>query len=206
MDEGHRCWCNVVPMSLVPRAGRDPRHRRHDQNGCRPRHRGSFGRFDGWQQRRRSYSRSGDGSAFPPENFRLHRSAACYPTMAEALKIIAISRCKDPQGFRAAQTRFLSYRGFAKPAAADRGVGDRIVAGEFGRLLRLIGQREIGRRRHHRTSACANLRAVHRGVGDRAHAQRDVGSLLRRGRSLGRRELPPSRGRDVGRGTRAGGE
>jgi hypothetical protein len=41
---------------------------------------------------------------------------------------------KTPQGFRAAQTRFLSYRGFAKPAAADRGVGDRIVAGEFGRL------------------------------------------------------------------------
>jgi ribosomal protein S18 acetylase RimI-like enzyme len=34
--------------------------------------------------------------------------------MAEALKIVAISRYKDPQGFRAAQTRFLKYRGFAK--------------------------------------------------------------------------------------------
>jgi mercuric reductase len=57
VDAGHRCWCNTVPMELVPRAGAI-----RDTRGL----------------------------------IKMIDLVHVYPTMAEALKIVAISRYKDP--------------------------------------------------------------------------------------------------------------
>jgi len=95
ISAGHNCWCNTVPMSLVPPRRRNPRHSRHNQDGRRCRNRRSA--VLRW-------------SVIPLEKSSTRRPLGCvstrrsdfiellhvYPTMAEALKIIAISRRKDP--------------------------------------------------------------------------------------------------------------
>jgi len=94
--EGHPCWCNTVPMSLVPRAGaiRDTRgiikmvadHKTEEVLGV-------------------SMVGSNAGEVIHEAAMALRFRAKVhdfidllhvYPTMAEALKIIAISRFKDP--------------------------------------------------------------------------------------------------------------
>jgi mercuric reductase len=93
---GHLCWCNTVPMSLVPRAGaiRDTR---------------GFIKMvaDAETDEVLGVTMLGSGAAEVIHEaamalrFRatLHDFIALlhvYPTMAEALKIVAISRYKDP--------------------------------------------------------------------------------------------------------------
>ena len=94
--EGHPCWCNTLPMSLVPRAGaiRDTRgiikmvadHRSEEVLGV-------------------SMVGANAGEVIHEAAMALRFRAKVsdfidllhvYPTMAEALKIIAISRFKDP--------------------------------------------------------------------------------------------------------------
>lgn len=94
--EGHPCWCNTLPMSLVPRAGaiRDTRglikmvadHKTEEVLGV-------------------SMVGSHAGEVIHEAAMALRFQAKVrdfidllhvYPTMAEALKIIAISRFKDP--------------------------------------------------------------------------------------------------------------
>ena len=94
--EGHPCWCNTLPMSLVPRAGaiRDARgiikmvadHKTEEVLGV-------------------SMLGSNAGEVIHEAAMALRFRAKVrdfidllhvYPTMAEALKIIAISRFKDP--------------------------------------------------------------------------------------------------------------
>jgi len=94
--KGHECWCNTVPMSLVPRAGaiRDPR--------------GLIKMVaDANTSEVLGVSMVGNSAAEV-----IHEAAMAlrfratihdfidllhvYPTMAEALKIVAISRYKDP--------------------------------------------------------------------------------------------------------------
>ena len=94
--EGHPCWCNTVPMSLVPRAGatRDTRgiikmvanHKTEEVLGV-------------------SMVGVNAGEVIHEAAMALRFRANVrdfvdllhvYPTMAEALKIIAISRFKDP--------------------------------------------------------------------------------------------------------------
>ena len=93
---GHPCWCNALPMSLVPRAGaiRDTR--------------GVVKMVANAETHRvLGVTMVGNGAAEV-----IHEAAMAlrfgaslhdfvdllhvYPTMAEALKIIAISRFKDP--------------------------------------------------------------------------------------------------------------
>lgn len=94
--EGHPCWCKTIPMSLVPRAGaiRDPRgiikmiadDKTEEVLGV-------------------SMVGSNAGEVIHEAAMALRFRAKIadfidllhvYPTMAEALKIIAISRFKDP--------------------------------------------------------------------------------------------------------------
>lgn len=93
---GHPCWCNTLPMSLVPRAGaiRDTRgmikmvadNDTHEVLGV-------------------SMVGPSAGEVIHEAAMALHFRATVqdfidlihvYPTMAEALKIVAISRYKDP--------------------------------------------------------------------------------------------------------------
>jgi mercuric reductase len=78
---GHTCWCNTVPMELVPRAGaiRDSR--------------GTI----------KMLADAGEVIHEAAMATRFHATIDdfidlihIYPTMAEALKIVAISRYKDP--------------------------------------------------------------------------------------------------------------
>lgn len=94
--EGHPCWCNTLPMALVPRAGaiRDTRgiikmvadHKTEEVLGV-------------------SMVGSNAGEVIHEAAMALRFRAKVrdfidllhvYPTMAEALKIVAISRFKDP--------------------------------------------------------------------------------------------------------------
>lgn len=94
--EGHPCWCNTVPMSLVPRAGaiRDTRgivkmvadDKTEEVLGV-----SMVG------------SNAGEVIHEAAMGLRFHAKVRdfidllhVYPTMAEALKIVAISRYKDP--------------------------------------------------------------------------------------------------------------
>jgi mercuric reductase len=93
---GHPCWCNALPMSLVPRAGaiRDTR---------------GFIKMvaDAESNEVLGVSMVGNhaGEVIHEAAMALRFRAAlhdfvdllhAYPTMAEALKIVAISRYKDP--------------------------------------------------------------------------------------------------------------
>lgn len=93
---GHRCWCNVVPMSLVPRAGAI---------------RDSAGMIkmvaDAQTDEVLGVSMVGHSAGEVIHEaamaMRFHAKIEdfvgllhVYPTMAEALKIVAISRYKDP--------------------------------------------------------------------------------------------------------------
>lgn len=93
---GHRCWCGVVPMSLVPRAGaiRDTRGMikmvADDDTG----------KVLGVSMVGNS---AGEVIHEAAMALRFHAKISdftellhVYPTMAEALKIVAISRHKDP--------------------------------------------------------------------------------------------------------------
>ena len=94
--KGHHCWCNTLPMSLVPRAGaiRDTRGiikmvadaKTHEVLGV-------------------SMVGSSAGEVIHEAAMGLYFRATLrdfinllhvYPTMAEALKIVAISAFKDP--------------------------------------------------------------------------------------------------------------
>jgi mercuric reductase len=93
---GHRCWCNTVPMSLVPRAGAI---------------RDSAGMIkmvaDSQTDEVLGVSMVGHsaGEVIHEAAMAMHFHAKIrdfidllhvYPTMAEALKIVAVSRYKDP--------------------------------------------------------------------------------------------------------------
>ena len=93
---GHKCWCNVVPMSLVPRAGAI---------------RDTAGMIkmiaDDETEEVLGVSMVGNsaGEVIHEAAMAMHFHAKIsdfiemlhvYPTMAEALKIVAISRFKDP--------------------------------------------------------------------------------------------------------------
>ncbi|MGC8667561.1 MAG: hypothetical protein ACP5VE_05545 [Chthonomonadales bacterium] len=96
LAEGRRCWCNVVPMELVPRAGAI-------------RNTEGFVKMvaDGRTEEVLGVTMVGHGASEV-----IHEAAMAmrfrakiadfvdqihvYPTMAEALKIVAISRYKDP--------------------------------------------------------------------------------------------------------------
>lgn len=94
--QGHPCWCNTLPMSLVPRAGaiRDTRgiikmvadSKTHEVLGV-------------------AMVGNSAGEVIHEAAMAIHFRAKvhdfiallhAYPTMAEALKIVAISRFKDP--------------------------------------------------------------------------------------------------------------
>ena len=97
MAAGHPCWCNTLPMELVPRAGaiRDAR---------------GFVKIvaDATTHEVLGVSMVGNsaGEVIHEAAMALHFHATLrdfidlihvYPTMAEALKIVAISRFKDPR-------------------------------------------------------------------------------------------------------------
>jgi mercuric reductase len=96
IDEGHRCWCSVVPMSLVPRAGAI---------------RDTAGMIKMVADRDTDEvlgvsmvgNSAGEVIHEAAMGLRFHAKISdfidllhVYPTMAEALKIVAISRYKDP--------------------------------------------------------------------------------------------------------------
>jgi mercuric reductase len=94
---GHRCWCNTIPVSLVPRAGAI-----HDPRG--------IAKMVIDDDTRRVLGVSlvmRDAAEVIHEAAMALRLGATvfdfidmlhvYPTMAEALKIVAISRFKDPE-------------------------------------------------------------------------------------------------------------
>ncbi len=93
---GHPCWCNAVPMSLVPRAGaiRDPRGfikmvanaKTGEVLGVT-----MIGHNAG-----EVIHEAAMGLRFKATLHDFIDLLHVYPTMAEALKIIAISRYKDP--------------------------------------------------------------------------------------------------------------
>ncbi|HUF52966.1 MAG TPA: mercury(II) reductase [Dehalococcoidia bacterium] len=93
---GHRCWCNTIPVGLVPRAGaiRDPRGIAKmlidvDTNrvlGV------SLVMRDAGEVIHEAAMGIRMGATLDDFVDMLH----VYPTMAEALKIVAISRYKDP--------------------------------------------------------------------------------------------------------------
>lgn len=94
---GHRCWCNTIPVKLVPRAGaiRDPRGIAKmvidvDTNkvlGV------SLVMRDAGEVIHEAAMGLRLGATLDDFIDLLH----VYPTMAEALKIVAISRYKDPE-------------------------------------------------------------------------------------------------------------
>ncbi len=94
---GHRCWCNTIPVSLVPRAGavRDPR---------------GIAKMvidvDTERVLGVSLVLRDAGEVIHEAAMGLRLGATIrdfidllhvYPTMAEALKLVAISRFKDPR-------------------------------------------------------------------------------------------------------------
>ncbi len=93
---GHRCWCNTVPMELVPRAGaiRDTRGvikmvadaDTHEVLGV-----SMLG-----AQAAEVIHEAAMGMRFHATIDDFIDLLHVYPTMAEALKIVAISRYKDP--------------------------------------------------------------------------------------------------------------
>jgi mercuric reductase len=94
---GYHCWCNTIPVSLVPRAGalRDPR-------GIAK----MVMDVDSEQVLGVSLVMRDAGEVIHEAAMGLRLGAAIhdfidllhvYPTMAEALKIVAISRFKDPE-------------------------------------------------------------------------------------------------------------
>ena len=96
MDEGHRCWCNVVPMSLVPRAGaiRDTAGMIKmvaDRDTDEVLGVSMVGKNAG-----EVIHEAAMGLRFHPKISDFIDLLHVYPTMAEALKIVAISRYKDP--------------------------------------------------------------------------------------------------------------
>jgi mercuric reductase len=93
---GHDCWCNTVPMSLVPRAGAI-----RDTNGLIK----MVADRDTEEVLGVSMVGNSAGEVIHEAAMamRFHAKISdfidllhVYPTMAEALKIVAISRYKDP--------------------------------------------------------------------------------------------------------------
>jgi mercuric reductase len=93
---GHRCWCNTIPVSLVPRAGAI-----HETRGIAKmvidvdtnRVLGvSLVMRDASEVIHEAAMGIRMGATIDDFVDMLH----VYPTMAEALKIVAISRYKDP--------------------------------------------------------------------------------------------------------------
>jgi mercuric reductase len=97
VEAGHRCWCNMLPMALVPRAGAIRKTQgvikmvaaatTHEALGV-------------------SMVGESAGEVIHEAAMALHFRATLhdfiallhvYPTMAEALKLVALSRFKDPR-------------------------------------------------------------------------------------------------------------
>lgn len=96
VDAGHRCWCNVVPMSLVPRAGAI----RDTAGMIKMVADRDTGEVLGVSMVGNS---AGEVIHEAAMGLRFHAKISdfidllhVYPTMAEALKIVAISHYKDP--------------------------------------------------------------------------------------------------------------
>jgi mercuric reductase len=94
---GHRCWCNTLPMSLVPRAGAI----RNTQGFVK-----MVADADTHEVLGVSMVGCSAGEVIHEAAMALHFRARLqdfidllhvYPTMAEALKLAAISRFKDPR-------------------------------------------------------------------------------------------------------------
>jgi mercuric reductase len=93
---GHECWCNTIPMSLVPRAGaiRDTRgiiKMVADAETDEVLGVAMFGHNAG-----EVIHEAAMGLRFRAKLHDFIDLLHVYPTMAEALKIVAISRYKDP--------------------------------------------------------------------------------------------------------------
>lgn len=95
--EGHRCWCNTIPIELVPRAGAI-----RDTRGIAK----MVADADTNQVLGVSLVMPTAGEVIHEAAMGLRMGATTqdfsellhvYPTMAEALKIVAISRYKDPR-------------------------------------------------------------------------------------------------------------
>lgn len=93
---GHRCWCNTLPMSIVPRAGAI-----HDTHGIVK----MVANADTAEVLGVSMVGRNAGEVIHEAAMALRYRAKIgdfidlihvFPTMAEALKIVAISRFKDP--------------------------------------------------------------------------------------------------------------
>lgn len=93
---GHRCWCNTLPMELVPRAGAI-----HDTRGLIK----MVADADSHEVLGVAMVGANAGEVIHEAAMALRFRATLddfidlihvYPTMAEALKIVAISRYKDP--------------------------------------------------------------------------------------------------------------
>ncbi len=96
IERGHRCWCNTIPMELVPRAGAT-----RAQQGIAK----MVADADTEQVLGVSLVMADAGEVIHEAAMGLRFGAKIrdfiellhvYPTMAEALKIVAISRYKDP--------------------------------------------------------------------------------------------------------------
>jgi mercuric reductase len=97
MAAGHRCWCNTLPMALVPRAG-----------AIRKPHGMIKMVADATTHEVLGVAMVGEsaGEVIHEAAMALHFRATlhdivdvlhAYPTMAEALKLVALSRFKDPR-------------------------------------------------------------------------------------------------------------
>ncbi|MCC6192542.1 MAG: mercury(II) reductase [Anaerolineales bacterium] len=94
---GHRCWCNTVPVELVPRAGAV-----HDPRGIAKMvidddTRQMLGVSLVMRDAAEVIHEAAMGLRLGATIFDFIDMLHVYPTMAEALKIVAISRFKDPK-------------------------------------------------------------------------------------------------------------
>ncbi len=95
--EGHSCWCNTVPMSLVPRAGAIRDTRGMVKMVADDKSEEVLGVSMVGPNAGEVIHEASMGLRFRAKVRDFIDLLHVYPTMAEALKIVAISRFKDPE-------------------------------------------------------------------------------------------------------------
>ena len=93
---GHRCWCNAVPMSLVPRAGAIRDTRGFVKMVADADSDEVLGVTMVGREASEVIHEAAMALRFRATTRNFAELVHVYPTMAEALKIVAISRFKDP--------------------------------------------------------------------------------------------------------------
>jgi mercuric reductase len=93
---GHDCWCNTVPMSLVPRAGAIRYTEGMIKMVANDETEEVLGVSMVGNSAGEVIHEAAMGLRFRAKIFDFIDLLHVYPTMAEALKIVAISRRKDP--------------------------------------------------------------------------------------------------------------